>query len=156
MKKSAVLLLAMLLASCEGPAGPAGPMGPQGPTGPQGPAGPAGPQGIQGLPGPIGPAGAAGAPGTRVNLWDRVSLDGTATGVLPEGAGGHIESIPPQVACYISPESQSGQYYLVSDGGVGGDLKLYCRLFYDPSARRWAARIYGAPFGWWAVFIAIY
>lgn len=42
MRHVAVVLLAAVLAACEGP------MGPEGPTGPQGPAGPQGAQGPQG------------------------------------------------------------------------------------------------------------
>ncbi|MEO1595078.1 MAG: hypothetical protein AAFS02_07505 [Pseudomonadota bacterium] len=48
LKFAAVLVVALVLAGCEGdtgPAGPAGPTGSPGPTGPVGPIGPAGPPG---------------------------------------------------------------------------------------------------------------
>ncbi len=50
-----LLLVPLIITSCEGKPGPTGPQGPAGPTGPQGPAGPTGPQGPAGPTGPTGP-----------------------------------------------------------------------------------------------------
>jgi len=59
---AAVVVMALLAASCgqaPGPKGDTGQPGPPGPTGPAGPQGPAGAQGPQGPPGPAGPPGAS-------------------------------------------------------------------------------------------------
>ena len=59
----AFLVLAPLLAACQGDAGPAGPAGPAGEQGMTGQPGPAGPAGAAGQAGPVGPAGPAGEAG---------------------------------------------------------------------------------------------
>ncbi|MBK9410994.1 MAG: hypothetical protein IPN47_23725 [Gemmatimonadetes bacterium] len=107
------LLVAAIVAACQGPAGAMGPTGPAGPAGPAGPSGATGPTGAAGptgATGPQGPAGATGpqAPGpqgpagptaNRMQATGRFDASGTFTMPLPASAVAN--NTLPFIACYV-------------------------------------------------------
>ena len=114
------LLVAAIVAACQGPAGamgptgpagPAGPAGPSGATGPTGAAGPTGatgPQGPAGAPGPAGPAGPQGPAGPTANRMQATGrFDASGTFTMPLPASAVANNTLPFIACYVSTNQQT-------------------------------------------------
>ena len=91
---AALIMTALLVSACEGPAGPQGPKGENGSDGPQGPQGPAGPAGPGGA-GGDGLASISVSGPTRVTYTqgDSINLAGlVVTGTYTDGSSVAVQS----------------------------------------------------------------
>lgn len=125
----ALVLIAVLVASCTGPTGPAGPAGPAGP---------------QGLPGPAG----------SVNFYritTTLNSNGAVSVALPAVVGTDINR-PPVMSCYTG-STTTNSWLSVSDGYTSTSTP-YCGVTF--SAGVWNAVMAQGTAGWFAAFVVAY
>ena len=121
------VVVALLLAACEGPKGPAGPTGPEGSQGPAGDNGTNGDNGAEGAEGPAGPAGADGA-----DAVDTGTLSGTVTdfysnagvtGITVTTNPGELEATTGADGTYTLADLPIGSYSVLFHADGYGDAE---------------------------------
>ena len=117
---SAMLIVALGLSACTGPAGPQGSKGDPGVAGPQGLVGPKGEAGTEGPVGPLGPKGDSGVAGPQGPKGDTgpVGPAGPKGDAGPAGAGSAIRVIADQAKAACEADEVMISAYCSADGST--------------------------------------